>query len=391
VDEYGDKESAFEPVFVAWYEIELYRLPPPDLIEWACTLLTRKDDKANHWDYLYWLWTIGATLEGIYWYREKMREYQDIEDMQQEFPSNAVEAFKYSGQNEFDLYKIEQMMRLCRKPVLQGDIEGSAPKGRDALEKLRPYERKGGPMRIWEYPAKECKLRNRYMVSVDIGGRYKTSDYSVITVLDREDMMLDDSGTLNEEAGPRVVAEWRGHTDADLLAIKSAQIAHYYQDALLIVENNTAYSRMNNVETENMSELFFPNLLPIYDNVYCSRKYSMADKTQSREVKWGFHTSADTKSALIKYMGTCIRDGLYLERARETMQECTYFMKFPNGKYGAIPGKHDDCVMSRGIGLWVSRFEWDRFPVKRLPTKEERMKQIEAIRRGGRHAEVILN
>jgi hypothetical protein len=390
VNEYGEKESAFEPLFVAWYEIEMYRLTPPDLEEWALTLIQRKEDKVNHGDYLYWLWSIGATLEGIYWYREKMREYQDIEDMQQEFPSNAVEAFKYSGQNEFDLYKIEQMMRLCRKPLVVGDIEGVVPKGKDSIEHLKVYARHGGPLKIWEQPSREDLLQYRYLVSVDIGGRYKTSDYSVITVFDREDMMLDEEGMLNEDAGPRVVAEWWGHTDPDLLAIKCAQIAHYYHDALLVVENNTAYSRMNDVETENMSELFFPTLLPIYDHLYCSRKYSMTDKTMTKDIKWGFHTSADTKSALIKYMGTCIRDGLYLEREREALKECTYFMKFPNGKYGAIPGKHDDRVMSRGIGLWVSRMEWDRFPVKRKKTPEERLKQIQQMRENAQSIEMIM-
>jgi hypothetical protein len=390
LDEHGEKESAFEPLFVAWYEIEMYRIDPPDLEEWAYTLVTRRTDKQNHWDYLYWLWTQGATLEGVYWYREKMREYQNIEDMQQEFPSNAVEAFKYSGQNEFDLYKVEQMMRLCRKPLLQGEIAGKAPKGKMAMEGVKVYALAGGALRIWEMPAKDRTLAWRYIVTVDIGGAYKTSDYSVITVLDREDMMLDDDGTLNEEAGPRVVAEWRGHTDPDLLAIKSAQIAHLYQDALLIVENNTAYSRMNNIDTENMRDLFFPVLLPLYDNIYCSRKYSAVDKEGVQNMKWGYHTGAENKTAMIKYMGQCIRDGLYLERSREALQECTYFMKYPNGKYGAIPGKHDDCVMSRAIGLYVSRWEWDRFPVRRKPSQEERMRRRKAMQKSQQGAEMIL-
>ena len=92
-------------------EIEEYRLDPEDMLEWACTLIERRNDKSGNWDYMYWLWTIGATLQGIYWYRQKMKEYADIQDMQQEYPSDPVEAFKYSGQLVFDIYKVEQLRK----------------------------------------------------------------------------------------------------------------------------------------------------------------------------------------------------------------------------------------------------------------------------------------
>ena len=256
MDEDGQPVSAFEPLFVAWWEIEQYTEKPKSMLEWACTLISRRDDKKNHWDYFFWLWTIGATLQGVYWYQLKMKEYADLQDMQQEYPSNPVEAFKFGGQNEFDLYKVEQMRKFCKKPEFQGEIYGDAPKGDLAMHNLRLTPDIAGALKIWEFPDTKSRLKNQYFVSVDIGGKYKTSDYSVITVLDRADMMGED-GVLNEDAGPRVVAEWYGHTDPDLLAIKCAQISAYYNNALLIVENNTAYSKLNNVDTDNVSELFF--------------------------------------------------------------------------------------------------------------------------------------
>ena len=36
-DDHGERLSAFEPLFVAWWEIEEYRLDPEDMLEWACT------------------------------------------------------------------------------------------------------------------------------------------------------------------------------------------------------------------------------------------------------------------------------------------------------------------------------------------------------------------
>lgn len=373
-DDYGNKVSAFEPVFVAWFEIEQYRMQVDNLLEWACILLSRKEDSKNLWDYMFHLWVIGATLEGIYWYRQKMGEYKDIQDMQQEYPSDAIEAFKYSGTAEFDIYCIEKQRKFCRKPVFQGDIYGDAPKGELSMRNLHLVKETAGALKIWELPVREKKLYNQYFISVDIGGKYKTSDYSCITVLDRSDMMAED-GQLNEDAGPKVVAEWWGHTDPDLLAIKCAQIAHFYNDGLLIVENNTAYSKLNDVDTDNVSELFFPILLPLYDNLYSHNRSELDKSGNNREVKWGFNTNRSTKVSIIKYMGQCVRDVLWIEREKAMLDELSYYMKFPNGKYGAIPGKHDDRVMSRAIGLYVSRFEWDRYPVKRMPTIEERMQK----------------
>ena len=45
-------------------------------------------------------------------------------------------------------------------------------------------------------------------------------------------------------------------------------------------------------------------------------------------------------------------------------------MKFPNGKFGAVPGKHDDRVMARAIGLWVC-FEMDAPSVVTVKSPEE--------------------
>lgn len=372
VDDYGQKVSSFDQFFIAWWMIDIYRMTPPDLVGFAEQLIQRREDKVNGWAYLYWLWTIGATLEGIYWYMHTVREYQQADDMQQEFPSDPVEAFKYSGTLEYDLYTLEKRKRTCRNAIFKGDICGDAPKGPLAMDNVRVVHNTAGPLQIWEMPDDGDRLINRYLVSVDIGGKYATSDFSVITVFDREDMMADVNGTLDEDAGPRVVAEWYGHTDPDLLAICCAQIAHFYHDAILVVENNTAYSRYNGTANDDVTELFFPVLIPLYDNIY-RHNHSETQVKQSAETKYGFNTNRSTKTSVVKYLGTCIRDNLYIERERGAILEMQCFMKYPNGRYGATPGKHDDRVMSRAIGLWVSRYDWNRYPVRPRMTAERHM------------------
>lgn len=391
-DDYGEKVSAYYQFFIAWWHIDLYRTTPPDMRQFCRQLIERRDDKNGGWQYLYWLWTIGATLEGIYWYYQTRKEYQSADDMQQEFPSDPIEAFKYAGRLEYDLYLCEKRKKSCRQCQWRGDIEGDAPKGELSVRNLRFFESEAGCLQVWAKPDKKLRLFNRYLISVDIGGKYATSDWSVITVFDRAPMMLDKEGHLNENAGPVVVAEWRGHVDPDLLAIKCAQLAIWYNNAILVIENNTAYSRYNGTANDDVTELFFPVLLPLYTENLYRHNQSETKVTPSAETRWGFNTNRNTKTAVVKYLGQCLRDNTYVEREKGAIDEMETFMKYPNGTFGAVEGKHDDRVMSRAIGLYVSRFEWDKYPVRPMPTRKQREESRRRVNaRRNLAANVILN
>ena len=45
--------------------------------------------------------------------------------MQQEYPSDDIEAFKYSGKAVFDIYKVEKLRDDCMAPIFIGDIRVS--------------------------------------------------------------------------------------------------------------------------------------------------------------------------------------------------------------------------------------------------------------------------
>ena len=354
VDKDGKPLSAYTPVFVAWFEIEKYVLPFKDEDEradFAIWLWKNRNDEQGHGKYYWWLYSVkGASFEGIHWYIEKSKEYETLDDMRQEFPSDDVEAFLFSGTTVFDPYKLKVMEDDCKgiAPIMVGDIEGDSYDAADpsCMENIRFVERSGGPLKVWAGPDNSEIVKHRYIVSCDIGGSHKTSDFSDIVVLDRYDEIY--GGV------PEIVAEWHGHCDADQLAMRCAQIAHFYNDAFLVIENNTAYSRMNNTEG-NQSELFFPILLPLYRNLYNS-SHSKLQKKKSKELKWGFNTNKATKVAVVKTMARIIRDGGYMEREPAAIDECTYFLYYKqNDCYGAIAGKHDDRVMARGIALYVEK------------------------------------
>ena len=197
-------ESDKTPIFVPWHEIEIYTTHLDDAASFASSLN----------EYEQQLWQHGATLEAVAWYRAKRREYHEHADMMAEYPSDDIEAFSYSGERVFNLQAIHKLRQHCTVPRYTGEIRAQASTGRDALVNLEFVEEPGGLLHIWEPPEKDPRLRNRYVVAVDIGGRSRKADFSVIAVFDRRDML---TGGI-----PAIVAQWRGHTDHDLLAWRRA-------------------------------------------------------------------------------------------------------------------------------------------------------------------------
>ena len=323
----SDKQFAFVP----WFEIEMYTLPIDDYDSFIGSLT----------DYERMLWHRGATLEAIAWYRQKRKEYARHADMMAEYPSDDIEAFCYSGERVFDPTLVEKLRRCCCPPRFEGDIHGKEPTGKQALQEIELETRPEGPLKIWEYPAKECEMRDRYLAVVDIGGRSDTSDYSVIAVFDRYWML---------DGGPaEVVAQWRGHIDHDLLAWKSAQIAAYYQNALLVIESNTLETEHDDSEH---SAYILDTLSRYYSNLYArqSPPDSIGQKPPSR---WGFHMNRATKALVIDAQKNALREGSYIEHDTQACYEHDVYERKPNGSYGAMEGHHDDILITRCIGNYI--------------------------------------
>lgn len=60
-------------------------------------------------------------------------------------------------------------------------------------------------------------------------------------------------------------------------------------------------------------------------------------------------------SGLVKY----IREGLYVERDEDCLDEYLTYEQRANGSYGALPGRHDDMLMTRAIGLHICFLEME--------------------------------
>lgn len=304
----GDKRC----IFVPWYEIDIYRLTPPDPDEFSRSLNTYEQYLRD---------THGCSLEQIYWYRCKRSEYITDAQMQAEFPTTPTEAFAATGANVFAPEHVEQLRTDCFEPAV-GDIDCS----RGVIDfSLNPQ----GLLKLWKRPCPE----GRYIAAVDIGGRTDSADFSVISVM------------RSDGDKPEVVAQWRGHIDHDRLASIAMDIGRFYNTALLVVESNS-------LESDSGTGIFMLQQLDDrYPNLY--RRYNAADPLHPEQARIGFHTNRQTKEIAISTLIQAVRDGKYTERDNDACNEFLTYERTPTGSYAAKPGCHDDILMTRAIALQV--------------------------------------
>lgn len=297
----GDKHA----VFIPWYDIEIYRLPPDDPAALAASLSP----------YELKLWTEhGCALDQINWYRHKLREYPTHDKMMAEFPTTADEAFTATGCDIFNPAKVATLRMGCRTP-LRGDLKAD---GTAFVTDSR------GMVMQWSAPQSGAD----YIVTVDIGGRTERADWSVIAV------MKADPGI------PEVVAQWRGHCDHDLLADKAMAMAFYYNEALLVVEANSLEGGLNC----GAGQFILQRLGNEYMRLY---------RRQGGRV--GFHTNRATKEMAVTALIEGVRELAYIERDTMACDELLTYEQRADGSYAAKPGCHDDVLMSRAIALYVLR------------------------------------
>ncbi len=359
-----DVKSQFEPLFISWFDIELYQLSftsDSERLAFAIWLYNNRLNASSRSDreecgkYLWWLWKIGATLEGIHWYVEERAKYHDHGSMASEYPSDDVEAFVNSGSAVFDKYCVEALRPATKTPPrFIGDIYAYGDDGKDALRDLRFKADAQGLLQVWNFPDPVApddpeEVTDRYLTVVDVGGRSHKADWSVIVVFDR--LLMIDGGK------PSVVAQWYGHIDMDLLAWKAAQIAAFYDNSLLVIESNTleTHDRERSVDGDQ-SAAILNQIKGIYPNLY-ARRQSEDAIIQGLPIRYGFHTNVSTKPMIISTLVKVIREGLYVERDKRCLDEYLNYEKKPNGAFGAKAGTHDDLLMTRAIGLHICFYE----------------------------------
>lgn len=366
-----DSTSAYRFVFIPFFMIELDMMPKgadgfteeeeERFAEWLWTNRTKEQCPPGYREsgkFFWKLWKMGACFEAINWYRTNRNKHRDHGHFASEAPIDPVEAFRSSGNAVFDPYAVDDLRDDCsapKKPIAYADVilkpfeTRSKAIYRDARITFR--EDNQGEMKIWTPPNNHIfKVKNRYVVSVDIGGASDKSDYTVMTVIDQMGLCPEVKGR------PRVVARWRGHVRHDILAWKAAALAHYYDDALLVIESNTAdREKDQNTEGDHFGTII-NEIAHYYPNLY-QRNKTPESVTEGIEPIYGFQTNKLTKQWVIDNLIACVDDKLWEEPDEQMYLELGWYERDPDtGKMGNKPGsnRHDDVLMSTAIGLYVT-------------------------------------
>lgn len=357
--------DAYTFIFIPCFIIENDMEEVDDEWEFARWLLKYKDRDTCPPGYretgkFFWrMWEKGASFQAIEWYRNYRNKFKTHAFCATEAPIDEEEAFRNSGNLVFNPYSIDEMKKAhMKEPKYYADVMLQGEKGAKMLKdsKVTIREDGDGEMKIWNLPNNRVlKVENRYVVSVDIGGKATTSDYTVMTVIDRIGMLPTMHGK------PKVVARWRGHCRHDVLAWKAAALAKFYDNALLVIESNTADREKNNNTEGDHFGTIIEEISDYYDNLY-QRTSSPEDVGDNVLAKYGFQTNKLTKGWIIDNLTSFVDDNLWEEPDSEMYHELRIYERKDDGSLGNIDGagNHDDVLMSTAIGLWVCTTDMEK-------------------------------
>ena len=324
----------YSPVFIAWYDIEAYSIKIEDYDRFIREMT---DDE-------YRLFSHGATLEQINWYRWKSTDVKDKNRLHSEFPSNDIEAFISTGRPYFPIEDCKRLEATCMPPMLVGEIMSNAVYGSEAMEGIRFVpKQEGGRFKVWSLPDKSVMMPSRYVVIVDVNrGLSAKADNGIICVIDRYWMTT-------EGGKPEVVAEWCGHEIMRYYAWIAARIAKFYNDAYLIIESNTPESTS---ASGYQLDSILDEIAAYYDNMFY-RLGSPQDAYSPPPRKYGFNTNRQTKPTFCEHHQVVLANDLYIERCLEAAIEHETFEYKEDGTLGAANASHDDRLITRALGIYI--------------------------------------
>ena len=308
------REGAFKKVFVAWNEIDIYRKPLDEGFDL---------DKCDEYERA--LWERGCTLEQVYWYHEKRKEFSEHNLMKAEFPSDDHEAFENSMEFVFSQHEQEQITDNVEAPMMVDDDgmkvwrtctvkTGKIVKTRDAFPDI--------PL----YPSSSTHL-----VVLTIGSDSDERYPSVLTVWElRQGDRL-----------PTLAAQWVGVKPLNILALMAINVAERYNRALLAIENNdidaSEHSRQQGVFVKN-------EILSKYANLYYDKKKGAIMEIDKKMYSLMFYE-----------LILSARNALYNELDETAARTIAKMILLPNGRYYAKDSEHQNYLVNRAEALYIMR------------------------------------
>ena len=326
-------KSAFKPVFVPWSEIEIYSKPlDGDFSLEQCD------------DYERSLWEQGLTLEQIYWYHEKRKEFSEHNLLKAEFPSTAQEAFENSMDYVFSTMEQEAIQDGISAPVEVCDDGFMVWHQAEHVKPARVKQYTGYRGLAYAWPdLKSDGYRSRYLAVITIGNESDERHPSVISIWEVNNR--------RDNVQPRLAAGWSGNLPLNILAVLSVKWATRYDNAMMVIENNDLQARQDNRQqgTFVLNEVFLK-----YKNLYVNNR-----KGNTLEV--------DKKvfSLMFYELILSARNALYIDHDERAARTVAKMIVLPNGYYYADKSECQNLLFNRAEALYIMReMELKSNPVK---------------------------
>jgi hypothetical protein len=167
-----------------------------------------------------------------------------------------------------------------------------------------------GDLRTWLVPRPGMD----YLVAVDPAGGAPEGDFSVVQVIEMKSGLQ--------------CAELRTQLTPTALVPKAVDLAHAYNDALLVVErNNHGAAVLALLESQKYEPLYYQRGKP------------------------GWLTSSVSRPDMLATLHAALAETPALFMSERLLRECRNFVRQANGRGEARAGEHDDCVMAMAIAL----------------------------------------
>jgi len=191
-----------------------------------------------------------------------------------------------------------------------------------------PRQRTGFDRNYWIW--KEPEPSREYLLVADVA-RGDGSDYSVAQVFENQSM--------------EQVAEYQGKITPDMFAPLLHSIASEYNDALLVIENNSLGIGVLN----RLQEMLYNNL---YYSVKSTHEYVDELTAQAVGGVPGFTMSMKTRPLVIAKFEEFVRNKLITINSLRLANEIKTFV-WHNGRPQAMRSYNDDLVIATSIACWV--------------------------------------
>jgi len=231
----------------------------------------------------------------FYWYYTKVKEHK--QNVREEYPFTAQEAFISNGKMVFDVPSINKL--TVKKPLAIAH---------------------NGALSVFAIPVKGRK----YVLGVDTSLGNINSDFGAIVVMDCKTF--------------EVVATYKERIEPYLLAKVCNDIGEQYNEACISVERNAM--GVSTIDTLRYKHN--------YKNIY-----------EHTDKKWGWITTAQTKVDMMlgdNGLNKAINDGSLIANDERLVDELIHYEYKKNNSMGAIKGHNDDLLMATAIALMSTTF-----------------------------------